>query len=162
MDNKERMLRKLALMIHGFFCLQNTIVSSEKINQMIYDMTATLNRKNKIIITGIGKNAAIAKKCSETAVSLGIDAMFLDTSNAMHGDIGFIKNGDYIIFLSKSAKTRETLDLIDYIGLKNVTFSKTKMLLLNFNRDHIKLFNDGSRTSSLCLGDIIEFDLTTI
>lgn len=71
--------------------------------------------QNRIIITGVGKNANIAAKISETMASLGIQSMNLNTAHTGHGDFGFIGPNDVIIHISRSGTTREMLETIKHV-----------------------------------------------
>jgi len=63
----------------------------------------------KICITGVGKNASLAMKASETFASLGLRSAYLNTSHLSHGDFGFIGDEDIVIHLSRSGQTIEML-----------------------------------------------------
>jgi len=47
--------------------------------------------------------------------SLGLEAAFLHTNTAMHGDLGLIKDDDIVFILSKSGNTPESIVLAEYI-----------------------------------------------
>lgn len=64
---------------------------------------------SRIYITGVGKNASLAMKASETFASLGIPSGYLNTSHLSHGDFGFLGDDDVVIHLSRSGKTEEML-----------------------------------------------------
>ena len=64
---------------------------------------------NRIFITGVGKNASLAMKASETFASLGLPSGYLNTTHLSHGDFGFVGYRDSIIHLSRSGKTEEML-----------------------------------------------------
>lgn len=69
-----------------------------------------------IILTGMGKSGDIAKKISSTLASIGLFSYFLHPSEALHGDLGKLRDGDVIIVLSHSGETEEVLTLIERIG----------------------------------------------
>ncbi len=71
-----------------------------------------------IFFTGVGKSGYIAQKLAATFVSMGIKAMFLPPTNALHGDLGIVAKDDLFIFLSKSGETEEILSLIPFIRNK--------------------------------------------
>lgn len=68
---------------------------------------AASNYQRRIMITGVGKNANMAAKASETFASLGIPSMYLNTCHYSHGDAGFIAHSDVVIHVSRSGKTEE-------------------------------------------------------
>jgi arabinose-5-phosphate isomerase len=73
--------------------------------------------KRRVLMAGVGKNANIASKISETMASLGIPTMPLNVSHLGHGDYGYIGPTDVIIHISRSGSTREMLEAIEHIKL---------------------------------------------
>lgn len=63
--------------------------------------------KGRVIITGIGKSAAIASKIVATLNSTGTPAIFMHAADAIHGDLGTIQKEDVVICISKSGNTPE-------------------------------------------------------
>ena len=70
------------------------------------------NLKGRLIITGIGKSAIIAQKIVATLNSTGTPALFLHASEAIHGDLGMIQEGDGVICISKSGNSPEIKVLV--------------------------------------------------
>jgi arabinose-5-phosphate isomerase len=71
--------------------------------------------KGFLVLSGIGKSGLIAEKIAMTLVSTGTKALYLPTTNFLHGDIGIISSDDCVILLSKSGETEELLSLIPFI-----------------------------------------------
>ena len=69
----------------------------------------------KLIFSGLGKNVPICEKIVGTLNSLGIQANFLHTNTAMHGDLGMIQEKDLVFVLSKSGNTIESLILAKHL-----------------------------------------------
>lgn len=69
----------------------------------------------KVVICGVGKSGYIAQKLTATCKSLGINASFLHASEAVHGDLGDIRNRDVLLFVSFSGKTPELLNVLPHI-----------------------------------------------
>ncbi len=63
--------------------------------------------KGRVIITGIGKSAHIAAKIVSTLNSTGTAAIFMHAADAIHGDLGIIRDDDIVICISKSGETPE-------------------------------------------------------
>lgn len=108
----ERSVHALLLQSVQIEEMARTISSSEELYNEILDVLrrpGLSNYESRIIITGIGKNANIATKASETFASLGIPSMYLNTAHYSHGDAGFIGPNDVIIHISRSGKTEEML-----------------------------------------------------
>lgn len=74
-----------------------------------------LHSVGRVIVTGIGKSANIASKLVSTLNSTGTPAIFLHAADAIHGDLGTIRDGDIVICLSKSGDTPEIKVLVPLI-----------------------------------------------
>lgn len=66
----------------------------------------------RVIITGIGKSAIIGNKIVSTLNSTGTPSVFMHAADAIHGDLGIIRNDDIIICISKSGETPEIKVLV--------------------------------------------------
>lgn len=93
----------------------------------------TLLAGHKIIVSGLGKNVPICEKFVGSMISMGLDAYFLHTNSAVHGDMGVVKDGDMVILLTKSGETAESIYLARLLKERNVdiwllTFAKDSTL----------------------------------
>lgn len=79
---------------------------------------ACAETKGLLIFTGVGKSGIIAEKIAMTMISTGTKALYLPTTNFLHGDIGIISPEDTVIMLSKSGETEELVNLVPYIQKK--------------------------------------------
>ena len=86
-------------------------IPTDKYEQLIGECEETLKIGGKIIASGLGKNVPICEKFVGTLNSLGIDARFLHTNTAVHGDLGMVGKKDLVILLTKGGNTQETVDL---------------------------------------------------
>jgi len=100
----------------------------EKLSVLLDEMVETVNRGNKIITTALGKNVPICEKFTGTLLSLGINAYFLHTNSAVHGDLGVVKRGDLVLILTKSGSTEESVYLYDHLLVK-----KANVWLMTYN-----------------------------
>jgi arabinose-5-phosphate isomerase len=73
------------------------------------------NSNGRLVVTGIGKSAIIAQKIVATMNSTGTPSLFLHASEAIHGDLGMIQNGDVVICISKSGNSPEIKVLVPII-----------------------------------------------
>ena len=89
--------------------LQKT--SLKDMDRLVTECGDTLKAGNKIIVSGLGKNVPICEKFKGTMISLGLNADFLHTNSAVHGDMGIVREGDIVIILSKSGNTSESIYL---------------------------------------------------
>ncbi|UCG35001.1 MAG: KpsF/GutQ family sugar-phosphate isomerase [Candidatus Omnitrophota bacterium] len=71
--------------------------------------------KGRIVVTGMGKAGIIGQKFSATLSSTGTSSFWLHAAEAVHGDLGRIKEDDVIIVLSYSGETEEVRNLIPFI-----------------------------------------------
>ena len=69
----------------------------------------------KVVVTGMGKSGLIAQKVAATMVSTGTPAVFLHPGDAMHGDVGIVREGDVLLAMSKSGETEELLGILYYV-----------------------------------------------
>lgn len=83
--------------------------------QIIDECVDVLKKGGKIIASGLGKNVPICEKFVGTLNSLGVDARFLHTNTAVHGDLGMVGKDDLIFLLSKGGNTHETVALAQYL-----------------------------------------------
>lgn len=92
-------------------------VSEEKTEQLLQLMVAT---QGMIIFTGVGKSGTIAKKLADTFVSTGTKALFLNPTDALHGDVGILEDKDLVVYLSKSGETDELIRLSSILSKRNM------------------------------------------
>lgn len=69
--------------------------------------------KGRLITSGMGKAGQIAANIATTFSSTGTPAYFLHPSEAQHGDLGMVCEGDIMLLISNSGRTREVLELVD-------------------------------------------------
>ena len=118
----EKQLEELDYSIHS---LDETIFS-----RWVEEAAATLKNNKKIIVSGLGKNVPICEKFVGSMVSLGLDACFLHTNSAVHGDMGIVKSGDMGILLTKSGETEESVYFAGLLKQRDVN-----MWLLTFEKE---------------------------
>jgi len=95
----------------------------EKVVELIY------NSKGNVIVSGIGKSANIAQKIVATLNSTGTTAVFMHAADAIHGDLGIIRDDDVVVVVSKSGETPEIKVLIPLIKIR-----KNKLVAIVGNR----------------------------
>ena len=77
-----------------------------------------LENKGNLVFSGIGKSAIIAQKIVATMNSTGTTAVFMHAADAIHGDLGIVREGDIVVILSKSGETPEIKVLVPLIKLR--------------------------------------------
>lgn len=99
----------------------------EVFHQLLTESVDTLKAGHRIIVSGLGKNVPICDKFVGSMISMGLDAYFLHTNSAVHGDMGLVKDGDLVIILTKSGETSESIYLTRLLKER-----KTNLWLLTF------------------------------
>jgi arabinose-5-phosphate isomerase len=81
----------------------------------------------RLIVSGIGKSGHIGRKIASTMASLGQRSFFMHPSEACHGDLGMIGDGDVLLLISYSGESVELLPIIDFakrFGNKIISISR--------------------------------------
>ena len=111
------------------------------INDDFYAAVSLIYKSNgRVIVTGIGKSANIAKKIVATFNSTGTRSIFMHAADAVHGDIGMIQKDDIVICLSKSGETPEIKLLVPILkdaGNKMIAIVGNVDSYLAQNADHV-------------------------
>lgn len=137
----ERQLREIDISIHS--------IDEKEFVRLVKETSETLDTGHKIIVSGLGKNVPICEKFVGSMVSLGLDACFLHTNSAVHGDMGIVKDGDLVILLTKSGETQESLYLAELLQKRDVNLwllsfeEKSSLAEMIPNRIILKLSHEG-------------------
>ncbi len=86
-------------------------------NDFVKCVELILQSNGRVVVTGIGKSANIAAKIVSTLNSTGTQAVFMHAADAVHGDLGMIRQQDIVICLSKSGNTPEIKVLVPLLKL---------------------------------------------
>lgn len=96
-----------------------------------------------IVVTGVGKNLAVAEKMSAIFASTGTRSICLNPVQAMHGDLGMVAPRDVLIALSFSGESDEILRLIPAIrrhGLRVISMTgKPQSTLAAMSDIHLEI-----------------------
>lgn len=120
----EDMLRIIDKSIHS--------MDEAQFKKLLEQCVKTLKSGHKIIASGLGKNVPICDKFVGTMLSMGLDATFLHTNSAVHGDMGAVKDGDLVILLTKSGATQESVYLEGLLRERNCV-----LWLLSFEKKSV-------------------------
>lgn len=71
-----------------------------------------VERRNKVVVLGVGKSGHIGDKIAATLTSTGSPAIVLNSLNALHGDLGIVADGDVVLALSYSGETEELNNIL--------------------------------------------------
>ncbi len=70
--------------------------------------------RGKIVVTGLGKSGVICQKIAATLASTRTPSFFLHSGDAVHGDLGMVREDDLILAVSNSGETDEILKLLPH------------------------------------------------
>lgn len=76
-----------------------------------------INCQGKVIVTGMGKSGHIGAKIAATFASLGTSSFYLHPGEAMHGDLGMIRENDVVIAISYSGESDEIVKILPNIKM---------------------------------------------
>lgn len=119
MNYPEKARRIIELEIRELRRLQERV--GESFERAVLRMQECLAAGRKIVVCGVGKSGAIARKLAATLNSTGAPAVLLDVGDALHGDLGIVAEGDLAITLSYSGETSELLTLLPHLKRRQVT-----------------------------------------
>lgn len=94
--------------------------AAKRLEESTVNSLATLfrdlkSREGSLVFCGVGKSGLVGQKLAATFTSLGLPSFMLHPTEALHGDLGTIRDRDAIVFLSKSGTTEEILKLMPFI-----------------------------------------------
>jgi arabinose-5-phosphate isomerase len=107
LDLARKVLRTEAAAILGL--VDRIDATFDRAVQLLYECDG------RVIVTGMGKSGLICRKIAATLSSTGTSAWFLHPAEAIHGDLGAIRDNDVVIALSHSGETDEIIRLLESI-----------------------------------------------
>ena len=129
-----------------------------------------MNSSGRLIVSGMGKSGLIGSKIAATLSSTGTPSFFLHPAEALHGDLGMVKEDDIVLLLSNSGETDEIIRIVPFlrrIGTKIIamvgnlesSLAKNSDIVLNSyvarEACPLNLAPTSSTTVSLALGDAL-------
>lgn len=129
-----------------------------------------LGCEGHVVVSGMGKAGLIGQKISATLASTGTPSIFLHPGEALHGDLGRIREKDVVLAMSNSGETDELNALVPVarrIGARVIaltgngasTLAKRADAVLDFGSVEeacpMKLAPTASTTAMLALGDAL-------
>lgn len=106
-------------------------ISKDNFEKLVSECEYVIRNGGKVIASGLGKNVPICDKFVGTMLSLGLNAGFLHTNSAVHGDMGMVHSGDLVIILTKSGSTAESVYLSELLKERH----GVKLWLLTFTEN---------------------------
>ena len=126
--------------------------------------------KGRLVVSGIGKSALIGQKIVATLNSTGTASIFMHAADAIHGDLGMIRDQDAVMVISKSGNSPEIKvlvplirdlgnPLIAMVGNMDSFLARNSDHQLNTTIDHEACPNNlaptTSTTAQLVMGDAL-------
>ena len=123
-----------------------------------------------IIICGMGKSGLVGAKIAATLSSTGTPAFFLHPAEAIHGDLGMVRQNDVVLLISNSGETEEVVRLlpafkrlnakiISLIGRVDSSMGRAADIVLDASVDKeacpLNLAPTTSSMAALALGDAL-------
>lgn len=115
---------------------------------------STASAGRKLIFSGIGKSAHVAQKLCGTFNSTGVSSCFLDATQALHGDLGLVEDGDLALLLSNSGQSEEIIRLVPQLkrfGVTIVAFTSRADSELARTANHLLLYQVPKEACPLAL-----------
>jgi arabinose-5-phosphate isomerase len=137
-------------------------------------VTLLYDCRGRVLVTGMGKSGIICRKIAATLSSTGTSAFFLHPAEAIHGDLGAIREEDVVLALSHSGETEELVRLLESIrriGAKLIaltgdcdsTLARASDVTLNCGIAEeacpMNLVPTASTTAALAMGDALAMTL---
>jgi len=148
------------------------------INNINQDFVEAVNviykSRGRVVFTGMGKSGIIARKIVATMNSTGTAAIYLHPTDALHGDLGMVRQDDIVIIISKSGNTEELtalvpmfkrigVILIGMLGEADSKLGRECNIILNVGVKEEACPHDltptASTTASLVMGDALAIAL---
>lgn len=133
-----------------------------------------LGADGHIVICGMGKSGLIGRKIAATLASTGTPSLFLHPAEAIHGDLGMVREGAVIVLISNSGETEEIIrllpafkrlnaKLIALTGAPQSTVAQESAVALDISVDReacpLNLAPTTSSLNTLVLGDALSVAL---
>ena len=126
--------------------------------------------EGKLVVMGIGKTGIVGHKIAASLASTGTQAIFINATEAMHGDLGMVSAKDIVLLISNSGTSAEITAVIP--PLKNIgatliamtgnlksTLAKEVECVLNIGVDTevcpLNLAPTTSTTATILMGDAL-------
>lgn len=146
-----------------------------RLNKSFFDAVRLMMEcQGKVVVTGVGKSGAVARKIAATLSSTGTPALFLHAGEGLHGDLGVITENDVVICISKSGNSDEInailpalkkmeVNIIGMTSNPNSVLAKYSTVVLDISVDKeacpINLAPTASTTVTMALGDALAVTL---
>ncbi len=140
-------------------------------------VNAIYNSTGRVVVTGIGKSAIIGQKIVATMNSTGTPSIFMHAADAVHGDLGMIREDDIVLCISKSGESPEIKVLLPFVKSYSnqvIAIVSNPLSYLAKNADHSivipiqeeadpnNLAPTASTTAQMVIGDALAVSLLSM
>ncbi len=148
---------------------QAILALAERLNGQFVDaVRMVLECRGRVVMTGMGKSGAIARKLAATLASTGTPSFYLHPAEGVHGDLGMVTSQDVVVALSTSGETDEIVAILPAIarigarlvamcGREDSTLAQAADLILDVSVEReacpFNLAPTASTTAMLAMGD---------
>lgn len=157
---------------------QALTAAADRIDEQAYAAAQKLlsNAVGPIVTTGVGTSGVVARKLAATFTSTGSRAVFLHPSDALHGQLGLLQDGDVVVAISNSGETEEILAALPYlrsrrvqiiaiVGTTDSTLGRSAAVVLDAYAEveacPLNLAPTSTTTLALAVGDALAVGLMT-
>jgi arabinose-5-phosphate isomerase len=160
MDPKEILARAVSVIRTESDALKNLADSLD--DSFVRLVLRIHNHPGKVVLTGVGKSAHIARKICATLNSVGTSAVFMHATDALHGDLGILGENDLVLFLSKSGNTPEIKVLVPQIRILGNPILAMVSDPGSYLEEHAEITVRLSFTSEACHINLVPTTSTTL
>jgi arabinose-5-phosphate isomerase len=130
-----------------------------------------------VLTAGMGKAGHIARKVSATLASTGTPSHFISAGDAVHGDVGSVREGDVILIFSASGESDEIVRLLSIVkkfghpviaitASRNSSLGRYADAVIETGRIEeacpLRLAPSASTTAMLALGDALALSVMKV
>jgi arabinose-5-phosphate isomerase len=114
MSNTQDISGSIQIKLQMYTCQLSEYMTS--IYNVITKLVSLLSkRRGFVYMSGVGKSGYITQKCVATWQSLGLLCHCLHAQDSLHGDIGVLRPGDIVIYLTNSGNTDELIRMAQHL-----------------------------------------------
>ena len=139
-------------------------------DSLISAIELILGHDGHLVVCGMGKSGLVGRKIAATLSSTGTPALFLHPAEAIHGDLGMVRQNDVVMLISNSGETEEVVKLlpalkrlnvkiISLIGRRDSSLGKAADVILDASVDKeacpLNLAPTTSSMAALVIGDAL-------
>ena len=151
------------------FAIESQVISSqlEKIDKAAFSQAvAAIKKSERIGTTGCGHSGIACMHFAHLLCCIEKPAKFISPAEAIHGGMGFIKQGDVLFWVSHGGKTAELIPILNIARKKAASIigitknpdsplaqNSDILLLMSVERETDKYNSQG--TSSFCVTNVI-------